>query len=70
MIGGDQHGAARRAHCFHNPAQARIDVLAGFDGFVEFARVTNHVGIGKVYDEHIYLAPLDSAQKFVRNLER
>ena len=56
VIGGDQHGAARRTNRFADPAEARVNVLAGFDGFVEFARVTNHVRIGKVYDEHIRFA--------------
>jgi hypothetical protein len=69
VVCGDEGETARPADAFGNPAEAGVNVLAGFYGLVEFARVAHHVRVGEVDDEDIRLALLDGAQNFVRDLE-
>ena len=70
VIGGDERGAACFTYPFSDPAETRVDVLAGFDCLIEFPGVADHVGIREVDDKNIRLTFINAAQKLVRDFER
>src|SRR2546423_12365679 len=69
MIGGDQSPAPGAAHRLSNPTETSVDVLTSFNCLIQLARVTDHVGVCKVYNEDVGFASFDRAQQFVGDFE-
>ena len=53
VVGGDQAGAAARAHGVADAAEAGVDRLDRRDGGRQHAGVADHVGVGEVDDHEV-----------------
>ena len=53
MIRGDDHRAAALPHSVVHLAETAVDRLHAANGWLDLARVPDHVSVGEIYDHHV-----------------
>ena len=53
VVGGNDHGAAIGAQRLLDAAEASVHRFHALDGWRDLPGVADHVGIGKVHDDHV-----------------